>query len=485
MNPRTTGVLLLVAAALGAFVYFYEIRGEEGRREAEEREKRLFAGVEAEAIEWLAFTTTDGTALRAERREGGWSIVEPVTFPGDSFALDGMASALAELASDAVYDAPQPLEVYGLASPEHDLRFAAGGTERALRTGDDTPMGSHAYALVVGETAVHTIPAGRKNALRKGLDDLRDKRILSFDTASVERVVVEWPDGRVELARDGEAWRLTAPLDGPADAAVVRDLLSDLAFLRATGFEDAPSDADEAGFAPAAWRAELFLASEEEGGEPRRLGLAIGSAVEDEVRLVRSGQPSLYRIAADRLADFPSRVSAYRFKQLADFEALDARRLELRFRDADGEPVAITASRTDAGWQAEPEPMAPEKIARLVDELSQLRADDILAERVGPDELAGLDLDPARATLLVYGEGEGEAARLAEVRIGATRGDEGIVAQSAENPQLFQLAPELAEHVPVSLEAFRNRFLVAQEEEVEVGGEPFEEAPPPDIDPSL
>ena len=31
MNPRTTGILLLVTAALGAFVYFYEIGGEEQR----------------------------------------------------------------------------------------------------------------------------------------------------------------------------------------------------------------------------------------------------------------------------------------------------------------------------------------------------------------------------------------------------------------------------------------------------------------------
>ena len=49
MNPRNTGILLLVAAALGAFIYFYEIQGADSRREAEEREKRLFAGVEPEA----------------------------------------------------------------------------------------------------------------------------------------------------------------------------------------------------------------------------------------------------------------------------------------------------------------------------------------------------------------------------------------------------------------------------------------------------
>ena len=40
--------------------------------------------------------------------------LQPVAFPGDSFALDALAGALADLASEAVYDEPAPLEEYGL-----------------------------------------------------------------------------------------------------------------------------------------------------------------------------------------------------------------------------------------------------------------------------------------------------------------------------------------------------------------------------------
>ena len=54
MNPKTTGILFLVAAALAAFVYLYEIRGEEGRRAAEEFQRirllSLFVLPEALAI---------------------------------------------------------------------------------------------------------------------------------------------------------------------------------------------------------------------------------------------------------------------------------------------------------------------------------------------------------------------------------------------------------------------------------------------------
>ena len=123
--------------------------------------------------------------------------------------------------------------------------------------------------------------------------------------------------------------------------------------------------------------------------------------------------------------------------------------------------------------------MAPEKIMRLVEELSRLEANDILAERVGPEELRELELDPANVTLLVYGQEEGEQeVRLAEVRLGALRGSQGIVAQTGENPTLFQLDPGLAEHIPVSFEAFRNRFLAEDEEAAaEEAAEPPTEPP--------
>ncbi len=67
MNPRTTGILLVVALLLGAFVWFYEIEGEEGRRDAEARQKRIFPDVESEGIEWVALRTSDDRSVRVVR----------------------------------------------------------------------------------------------------------------------------------------------------------------------------------------------------------------------------------------------------------------------------------------------------------------------------------------------------------------------------------------------------------------------------------
>lgn len=473
MNPRSTGILFLIAAALGAFVWFYEIEGAEQRKAGEEAEKRLFPGVEAADVEWIALLTADGYQARVERRDGAWRLVEPVDFPADAFAVDGIASSLVQLASEATYADPQPPTVYGLGDGAREIAFGAGGEEHRIRIGAKTPMGGNTYVSVSGSDAVHTVRSYRTSALDKRLDDLRDKRIVSFETDAVERMSVRWPEGGVLLEREDGAWRMREPVEGPADAGGIQSALSNLSFLRASGFEDAPPSDAETGLDHPDLAIELWLAPEKEGGEARHLSLAIGSAQPSGDRLVRAGAPTLFRVPAARIDDYPRKVAAWRAKDLAHFSAGDARSLEMDFRDASGSPVRVTATRADDGtWSSEPETIESDRIRSIVDELSRLRARDILADAMGPEELRGVALDPPNASLVVRGADAG--APLADVRIGVVREGGGIVAQAAGGETVFELDPALGDLVPVSLESLRAGF-VAKPEAPEL---PPADAPP-------
>jgi hypothetical protein len=463
VNPTSTGILFLLAAALAAFVYFYEIRGEEGRREVEEAEKRLFAGLEAEDVEAIAVTSSDGTSIRAERRDGGWEIVEPLVFPGDDFGFDAMASALAQLTSETVIEDPQEASVYGLDADEREVRFSASGEERALRIGDKTPVGSNSYVSVVGAGGVYSVPTYRVNSFAKDFDDLREKRVLDFDREAVNRIEASWPDGGVVLERGDAGWKVVQPVEAPADGEIVDGLLSDLAFLRAGGFADDPPPDEETGLDRPAFAVRLSGPASGEDGEAWEVSLAIGSRPDGDSRLARAARTTLYRISEDRLADFPTDVAAYRDRQLSEFEASDAKRLDILFHSAGGESVAITAERSEVGWTSRPESFAPGKVEALLGALENLRARDIAAESMGPAELEEVALAPANAIFSVFGEApaggeEGEAPRLAEVHLGILRGTDGIVAQRAGDDTVFVLDLELAEHLPVSYEAFENRF---------------------------
>ena len=479
MSWRNTLILLAVAVLLGAGIWLSN-RQQAEKQEAEERSKRLFAGLEAGEVEWIALTTSDGREAKLARREGAWQVVEPVDFPADAANADGMAGALATLASEAVIEDPQPPAVYGLGEDARVVRFGVGGAEHALRIGKKTPLGANSYAATDDDAAVYTVATFKTSAFDKPLDDLRERRPLRFERGDVARIEAEWAGGRAVVERQGDAWKLVEPLADEADSNTIETLLSDLAFLRAAGFVDEPPPAAEVGLDRPEYRVVLSGAGE----GPPLAELAIGGVIEINARAGKAAENALYKIPEDRFQKLPKRVEAFRFKQLSSFVASDAERFELIFHDPEAAAggasgaVTITGTRTDAGWETAPEPMAPGAPARLVAELARLDAADIAAEDAGPDELAGLGLAPPRATLRVYGSHPadgGAAPLLADVQLGVQSGDR-VIARRADRTTIFRLDAAKAEHLPVSLEAFRNRF--ASRESPEEAPAPAAEEPP-------
>jgi hypothetical protein len=276
-------------------------------------------------------------------------------------------------------------------------------------------------------------------------------------------------------------------MQGRADAQTVDDLLADLSSLRADGFVDeVPADAG-VGFAPPAFEVALTAPGEGEGAEPRVFRVAVGGVHGGDQRLVRGAQRSLYTIAAARLDDLPRELVAYRWKQLARFQIGDAQALDFFFQPASGDPFAIHAERSDAGWTSSPEAFQSGRLDSIVAELSRLRAQDIVADEMGEAELRALGLAPPNAIVTVFGksdagEGAADAAAekpaapiLAEVQIGHVEGSEWIAARAAGDPTVYRLPYAVAEQLPVSLDAFRNRFRAVEGEATAPA-----EMPPPD-----
>lgn len=490
MSWRTTLILLAVAALLGAGLWLSN-RREADQLEAEEQSKRLFGELEAGDVEWFALTTQDGQEARLERRDGAWYVAAPVDFPADPVAADAIAGALATLASEAVIEEPQAPAVYGLGEGVQIVRFAAGGAERELRIGKKTPVGANSYAATgVGDDAkVYTIATFKTSAFDKPLDDLRERRPLRFERGDVTRIEAAWTGGRAVVERQGEEWKLVEPYAAEGDANAIETLLSDLAFLRAAGFVDEPPAPDAVGLDAPEYRVVLSGA-----GEGQRWELAIGATIEANARAGKAAETALYKIPEDRFQKLPKKVEAFRFKQLSNYVASDAERFELIFPDpaaasaGASEVVTITGTRSDAGWETIPEPMAAGLAARLVAELARLEASDIAADEVGERELAGLGLAPPNATIRVYGappEAGGEAPVLADLQLGVQR-DDRVVARRADRPTIFRLDAVRTEFIPVSLEAFRNRFVSKEPAEgAPEGGVPPEllDALPPGFDP--
>ncbi|MBS1107063.1 MAG: hypothetical protein H6Q91_2565 [Deltaproteobacteria bacterium] len=485
MNPRTTGILFLVAVLLGGLVW-YSNHNEADKQEAEAQAKLLFGDLKAESVEWVELRTSDGKDARLERKDGAWHVTRPVEFPADGSNADAIASALAGITSEGVIEEAQGAEVYGLGEGARVVRFRAGGADQELRTGKKTPIGANNYVATGTAGPVYTVASFRVTGLEKSLDDLRERRPLRFDRGGVQRIEVNWVDGGVVLEKKDGKWRMLAPLDTDADAETIETLLSDLVFLRASGFVDAPPPDKEVGLDAPQYRVVLVDAPQE-GREPMRHELRIGALLDAQLRAARGAESALYQIPNERFDKLPKTVVAFRFKSLGSFVATDAQRFEISYADPSArsatQVVTITGENSDAGWTTKPEAMAPGLASRLVAELARLDADDIAAEKMGGAELAAIGLAPPHTTLRVFGAapaGDGEAPELAKLIFGVEQGD-AVFAQVPGRETVYRVSSKLAEHVPISLEAFRNRF-VAKEPPTEAGAPDAAVQPAPSDD---
>jgi hypothetical protein len=466
VNPRNTGILFLVAVLLGGIVW-YSNRQQAAKVEAEATAKRLFGDLKADSIEWFELHTSDGKDARLERVDGVWRVTKPVAFPADATNADAIASALAGLSSEGVIEDPQDPAVYGLGEGAGLLRFRAAGVDHELRTGKKTPIGANNYAATSAGGPVYTVATFRVTSLDKSLDDLRERRPLRFDREGIQRIEATWVDGGVVLEKKDGKWRLVAPLDAEADSEAVETLLSDLVFLRANGFVDEPPPDKEVGLDAPQYRVVLVDAAEA-GKQPLRHEVAIGGVIEGKVRVARGAETALYKIATERFDALPKSVVAFRWKTLSNFVATDAQRFEISFADVSAkgssQAVTITGENGDAGWTTQPEPMGPGLAARVVAELARLKAEDIAAEKMGDSELAAVGLAPPRATLRVLGKAPaagGEAPELAKLYVGVEKGNQ-LFAQVPGRETVYRVAGSLAKNVPLSLEAFRNRFVAKE-----------------------
>jgi hypothetical protein len=464
LNPRTTGVLFLVALLLGAFIYVYELPRAEAPDEGDSA-GLLFPGLDAEAIDWLTLTTEDGVDVEFERLGGRrWRGIRPLAFAADQSTLDALVRQLAQLEIEGRVEQPAgrgdgpsvDLADFGLGDEFNVLRWRAGGTQHGLRVGRRTPVGSSTYMTRLdqdAETIVY-VSTWRVNALRKAWLDLRDRRVVDFDHTLVSDIEARWPGGSVSLAKRGGRWRVIAPLAEQADAETVETLLSDLAFMQADGFVDEPES-------PSTHKLDgLGFEIELRGGE----GVGDGTSFVHRLRITgtREGKRIAERedgrqflIAQERLDELPRRLLAYRYKHLADFEVADARRFTLTYTNGEASET-IEGHLEAGGWRTSPDTMAAARVGVMLSRLAEFEAQDIVADALGTPERRILGLEPPRLRIAVFGE---DAALLARVSLGLRDAERGVFARRAEAEVIYRAAPEVVDWLPLDLKALRSEFL--------------------------
>ncbi|MEE8557464.1 MAG: DUF4340 domain-containing protein [Myxococcota bacterium] len=459
MNVRTTGALAMVALLLGAYVYFVEIRGSGMGVEAEAASEKILE-VEADAILAVEVPLETGGTARLERdpeESDLWHLKTPLEYPADSGTVSGMLSALVELESEALIEDASDLQRFGLGPEAPEVRIELdGGKSLSLSIGNEAPLGSARYVAVEGDDRVFTVAQWRSSALRPTIRKLRDKRVTTREPDRVDFLrISEFGIPIVELRRgeggegesgeDSAPWRIVHPIEELADGERVQRLLEDLHFLRAIEFVDDPGE-DLSAYGID--RPEITI---ELGEGDQREVLEVGRG--DKVHIRSDRTPVIFEVYDRTLADIPRDLFSFREKRVLTVDEDQIAALEIRFPREDAAYVYL---RDDFSWKPETEETP---------EFDALKAGDIVyaARKVvatgleeGSVDLKGLGLDPPGVRVTFRDE---EGAEIGWLELGDVTLEKGIIARSSQNDRIWWVKEEMGEDVPLSLDAFQNRFL--------------------------
>jgi len=221
-----TGLVLLAALGVGLYISNKREASEAAKPKADEPPKII--SINSTDITKIELKKKDSPETILQRNaSGNWQLTAPKPYPADQDTANTLAtSAGAVIADKVVEDKASNLATYGLQSPafEADVTKKDGKVSKLL-LGDDTPTNTGSYAKLEGDPRVFTVASYVKTGLDKNLNDLRDKRLLTFDQDKVSRIELNAKKQAIEFGRDKDQWQIVKPKPLRADGGQVDDLL--------------------------------------------------------------------------------------------------------------------------------------------------------------------------------------------------------------------------------------------------------------------
>ena len=437
---RNLGIVAVLFAGLGAFVYFYEIEGGKRREEAAEEAKKLFQ-FEKEEVKSISLTRSDGSII-LEKENGSWKLVAPIEAKADEAAVDGLASELSStLLERSLESSPVDWKDYGLEIP--NLKITVGlkdGRRLNLELGDKDFNQASVFGRVPHLAKVLVLPASLYTTVDKELLDFRDKSVLDFDREQVREVRIRARRKTYRLQKEGEDWSIREPIQARADRAEIRSLLSDLEFARVEEFvERGAGRLKTYGLNEPSSRVDLFL-----GDSRARKTLLVGKQVGAQFYAKDDSGEDVFRIKEDLVDKLELDLSKLRDRKMARFERDEVKRVEVKLPDREFE----FARNSEDQWRLRTPAGHGEKSVleyKLFWPLEDLEGKEIVDRANLDDPKYGFS-EPSAEIKVVKQDDE-----VIEVVLGKTEG-EVVFGKAAADPTLYKVDKKVLEDLNFKVE---------------------------------
>ena len=366
MRFRGLLVAVVLLAALGVGLYFSNRqKAAEASKPPADAPPKILALTDADITKVeLKKKGSDETVL--QKANGKWQLTAPKPYAADQDTANQLVSSAANVTSDRVVeDKATNLAAYGLNSPSLEVDITGkGGKISRLKFGDDTPTNSGAYAMLDGDPRVFTVASFAKTGVDKSVNDLRDKRLLTFDQDKLSRVELIAKKQDIEFGRDKDQWQIVKPKPLRADGLQVDEMLRKLKDAKmdlTLSDEDAKKAA--AAFASATPVATVKLT------DPSGTQQIEVRKNKDDYYAKSSVAPGVFKSTADLGMGVDKSLDDFRNKKLFNFGFNDPSKIEMH---ANGKTYAFQKGGDD--WFSNGKKMDPTSVQSFLDKLRDLSA---------------------------------------------------------------------------------------------------------------
>jgi hypothetical protein len=300
-----------------------------------------------------------------------WALTAPAAFRADRDAVQTLVTALAKLnAEKIVEEKVENFADFGLREPAFIAMVTLDdGTLHTVMLGDEVPAAGGQYARLAGDPRLFTIASFTKTNLDKSTIDLRDRRLLTFDSGTLNSVQFLSGGQPVEFTRkDAGNWRISKPEPLRADGWQVEELVRR---LREAQLDSAQSEDGARKLAADFNRAAVIavIAVNDSTPSPQQ-SLEVRRTADNRYLARSSAVEGVHLLSNDTGEGFNKTLADFRSRKLFDFGFAEPSKVE--FKDAQG---ARVFTKDAAAWKEGPKPVDSVGVQSLIDRLRDLAAE--------------------------------------------------------------------------------------------------------------
>lgn len=462
MNTKNTWGLVAAAAALFAFIFFFERTPLTPPQAVQHRLLNRLQTALVSRIEVQVGTN----AVTLERTNNNWRVIAPVLYPASQQQarnfLDGCAALVytTTIPATELAKSPRGLADYGLQPPRSQFTLVQNGERTEVKIGDETPVGGQRYVQLGDEIMAYLVDAKVSALIPTYPTAWRDRNLIPNGLV-FNRIEVHAGTRVMELQRDetNQVWRITKPIVARADNVRIKDMIQQWRGWPVTGFvSDNPpaSDLERLSIMPP--EMELLLGQ----GTNTIFGLQFGLAFKDNPEFVfalRSSHTNLVLAPQQWLEPLRNPFTEFRERRLLTFPTNAPDHIQVQSQES------FTLQRqTNGSWQVLEQTnvvVDPQLVNELLLNLNNL---DVVAWDLTTDNVTDwtpYGLAPALQRYSLFSGGTnlppaGTNVLIAELELGSAK--EGrIYARRRDENSAYALSQLDARKLPRTLFQLRDR----------------------------